>query len=218
MNTEEIRKNIKRLLSEKNIPLREASIYIGQNEAYMHQFFSKRSPVRLPEEQRKRLSMLLGVGEQELTDIKIHKSETDTSSDMVRIEIIDAAASCGCGIENFNPVPIGYQLISIKSLKEITNSKAENINIIKARGDSMEPTINDSDVIWVDISYNFIAGDGIYLFCIGSELYAKRVRINFLDNSARITSDNPKYEPIDANKYGNIQVIGKVISINKMLG
>lgn len=216
MNTEEVRNHIKELLDKKNIKLREASLFVGQNEAYMHQFFSKRSPLRLPEHVRRKLALLLCVDESEITDISV-ETKKDTT-DLVPIEIIDAVASCGKGAQNFNPVPIGKYLISLQNLKDITASSPENIKIIRARGDSMEPTINDSDVIWVDISYQRVDGDGIYLFRSGSQLLAKRARVNLIDGSVVISSDNTKYPPFNADSADEVSVIGKIISINKMLG
>lgn len=134
------------------------------------------------------------------------------------IDIIDAQASCGNGIENFNPVVIGKQLISYPSLRDLTFSTPENIKILRARGDSMEPTINDADYIWVDISCKQADSDGIYVFCIGTGIIAKRVRIDFIHKNAVILSDNPKYPPIQVGQSDQVKVIGRVISICKMLG
>lgn len=138
--------------------------------------------------------------------------------EMAELEIIDAVASCGTGIESFHPVVAGRHLISFTTLREITNSKPQNIKILKVRGDSMEPTINDSDVIWVDVSYKAPAGDGLYLFCINGELFVKRLQIDFIKHSIIIKSDNLRYDPIVASDSDNVAVLGKVISINKMLG
>ena len=147
-----------------------------------------------------------------------HHEIADDILNYAGIDIIDAQASCGNGAENFNPVVIGKQLISYPSLRDLTFSTPENIKILRARGDSMEPTINDADYIWVDISCKQAQSDGIYVFCIGSGIIAKRVRIDFIHQSAVIVSDNPKYPPIQANETDKIEVIGRVISICKMLG
>ena len=144
--------------------------------------------------------------------------ETHITDDLMNYAVIDAQASCGSGIENFNPVVIGKQLISYPSLRDLTFATPENIKILRARGDSMEPTINDSDYIWVDISCKQADSDGIYVFCIGTGIIAKRVRIDFIHKNAVIISDNPKYPPIQANQTDKIEVIGRVISICKMLG
>lgn len=213
-NPDIIRTKIEQLIQQKGLSLNNVSLMMGVGQTYMFQYIYRKVPKRLKEEHRKKLATILNVPEQELTDLPLNNE----SPEMVPIEIIDASASCGKGIQNFNPVPIGKYLISFKNLKEITASAPENIKIIRARGDSMEPTINDSDVIWVDISYRGIDGDGIYLFRSGSQLLAKRVRVNLIDGSVVISSDNKKYEPFSANKVEDIVVIGKVISINKMLG
>lgn len=149
---------------------------------------------------------------------KSDEAIADINPSFAVIEIIDAAASCGKGIENFNPVVIGKQFITLASLKELTASAPENIKILRTRGDSMQPTINDGDIVWVDISVNSPMGDGLYLIRIRSDLFVKRIRFDFIHNTALILSDNANYPPIETNDPDNIKVIGKIISISKMLG
>ena len=76
MNAEQIRAHIADLIKQKGKNLRSVSIAIGKNEAYLHQFVHKGSPVRLPEEDRRKMADLLDVDEQELTDIKLPNSVT----------------------------------------------------------------------------------------------------------------------------------------------
>lgn len=214
-NCDEVKKRIRLLIDKSGMSLNDLSIKIGREQTYLFQFLNRKYPQRLNEIDRRKLALLLNVAEQELTDIKLNNPQ---ENDLATIEIIDAVASCGNGIENFNPVPIGKQLISINNLKDITSSKPENIKIIKIRGDSMEPTINDSDVIWVDVSHKMARGDAMYVLCIRDELFVKRVRIDFIHNKAVVLSDNPKYPPIEVENPDDIRVVGKVIAINKMLG
>lgn len=217
---DETRIKVDNLIKEKGYSLNELSIRIGREQTYLYQYVNRKSPKRLPVEERRKLAKILEVDEQQLTDIELGARNEigELGEEMAKIEIIDASASCGMGIENFHPVVVGHNLISMSNLREITNSKPNNIKILKARGDSMEPTINDSDVIWVDISYKQPTVDGIYLFCMNGELFVKRIQIDFIKKSFIIKSDNPRYEPIIATSNDNVEVVGKVISINKMLG
>lgn len=220
---DDIRKKVDKLIKDKGFSLNELSLRIGRENTYLYQYINRGSPKRLAVKEREKLARILEVDERELTDqdaeqMPIRSFLKDPTSEMARIDMIDAVASCGPGIENFNPVVSGHHLMSFAVLREITNSKPQNIKILKVRGDSMEPTINDSDVIWVDISYKVPAGDGLYLFCINGELFVKRLQIDFIKHSIIIKSDNSKYDPIVASESDNVAVLGKVISINKMLG
>ncbi len=111
---------------------------------------------------------------------------------------------------------IGQQLITESILKKITLSYPDNIKILTAHGDSMMPTINDNDLIWVDTSIKFAAGDGLYLFAINQELFIKRLQIDSFNQTATLLSDNPLYPPINITKPTKISTYGKVIAVTKI--
>ena len=80
----------------------------------------------------------------------------------------------------------------------------------------MMPTINDNDLIWVDTSIKFAAGDGLYLFAINQELFIKRLQIDSFNQTATLLSDNPLYPPINITKPTKISTYGKVIAVTKI--
>ena len=88
MTPDEVRKKIGKIIEERGIPLAKLSVEIGKNVAYLHQFLSKGSPIRLPEEQRQRLAHILQVSEQELTDIKITPASTSEIDEAFLTRII----------------------------------------------------------------------------------------------------------------------------------
>lgn len=92
--------------------------------------------------------------------------------------------------------------------------RAENLAVITARGDSMEPTVRDADILLVDTSINSIKADGIYLIEQGGELRCKRLQA-MVDGSIRIRSDNPHYdaEVVAADHAGLVRIVAKVIWI-----
>ncbi|MBQ9034804.1 MAG: hypothetical protein IJ099_02430 [Alphaproteobacteria bacterium] len=67
--TEEIRKKIKRLISERGLNYAQVSLALGKNIAYLQQFIKNGSPRRLGEIERHKLATILHVDEQELTDL-----------------------------------------------------------------------------------------------------------------------------------------------------
>lgn len=74
--------------------------------------------------------------------------------------------------------------------------------IIGVNGDSMEPTYNDGDKVYVAKTNTIFPGE-IGIFTIGNECYIKEAGEN------ELVSHNKKYNAIPAND--NIRVIGKVI-------
>lgn len=67
--------------------------------------------------------------------------------------------------------------------------------IIEARGDSMEPTIRDGDILLLNFEINRqdVANGGVFVISIDGHLYVKRLQI-MLDGSIKILSDNNHYE------------------------
>lgn len=227
---EEVRKFVVEKLKEKNIALNAASLAIGCNGTYLFQFTTKAVPKRLPEAQRKRLANLLEVPEQELTDqdlsaismipasfagiVNIAKDAVDrllpTESTTAKIDIVEVIACCGNGKEALSEKSCGQISLPLEEFKSITNTAPENIKLIKASGDSMDPTIKDGDMVWIDMSNNFISSDGVYLLRMPTGLAIKRVQSGL--SNITVKSDNPKYSDITA-EIGEIKVIGKVIYI-----
>lgn len=54
--------------------------------------------------------------------------------------------------------------------------KPENARLMESSGESMRPTIEDRDVMLVDVSSTELIEGKIYVFTIGDEVYVKRLR------------------------------------------
>jgi hypothetical protein len=82
---------------------------------------------------------------------------------------------------------------------------------IFARGDSMEPTINDGDLLLVDESIQHIVDHGIYVVVYQGMVIVKRVQLR-RDGTLVLKSDNPRYEAEEVPKaeIDQIQVAGRV--------
>lgn len=94
----------------------------------------------------------------------------------------------------------------------------QNMVIIKASGDSMEPTIYDGDSVLVDKSKKQILSGRIYAFRSDNEIFIKRLR-RIEGNRIEVTSDNDRFhKPYEINlEAGNIEIIGQVIWIGREL-
>ncbi|MFT0893015.1 XRE family transcriptional regulator [Pseudochelatococcus sp. G4_1912] len=85
-------------------------------------------------------------------------------------------------------------------------------------GDSMEPTIRDSDLLLVDRSVQQIVDHGIYVLLVGGRMLVKRVQLRH-DGSLVLRNDNPAYEietvsAVDASRLiieGRVRWFGRTV-------
>ena len=111
---------------------------------------------------------------------------------------------------------VGQQLISEDVFRVLTPAAPDSIKAMIARGDAMQPTISDGDLIWVDVSIKTPTSDGLYLFALKGEVFVKRLQLDNFNHSAAIISDNPLYPPIGISKPDKLSTLGKVISVTKI--
>ncbi|HJE03377.1 putative HTH-type transcriptional regulator [Aliarcobacter thereius] len=86
----------------------------------------------------------------------------------------------------------------------------KNIDAINVTGDSMEPTLNSNNIIFIDKTKNDLSRDGIYAFTTLHGLFVKRVQKR-VDGKLDIISDNKDY-PIQVLDKQDLSILGKVIS------
>lgn len=99
----------------------------------------------------------------------------------------------------------------------INISTGDNVCLINATGNSMQPVIDDRDLLLVDLSQKLITDEGIYVIRLDTTLVVKRVQK--ILNGFILISDNPQYPPkeITAENFNenDAAVIGKVIAVIK---
>lgn len=86
----------------------------------------------------------------------------------------------------------------------------KNIDAINVIGDSMEPTLNSDNIIFIDKTKNDVSRDGIYAFTTIHGLFVKRIQRR-VDGKLDIISDNKDYPSQVLNK-NDLEILGKVIS------
>lgn len=88
---------------------------------------------------------------------------------------------------------------------------AENLSVVQARGDSMEPTIQNRSLVLVDHSIHSIQHDGIYAFRMDDALFIKRVQTQ-MTGGVLLLSDNPAYPPqtVDNLELAQFAILGQV--------
>lgn len=86
----------------------------------------------------------------------------------------------------------------------------KNVEAINVTGDSMEPTLNNGNIIFIDKSKKDVSKDGIYAFVNENGLFVKRIQRR-VDGALDVISDNKEY-PVQITYKNDITVLGKVVS------
>lgn len=108
--------------------------------------------------------------------------------------------------DNFESMELPSYFVNMLGGKD----NLRNIDAINVVGDSMEPTLNSDNVIFVDKTKDNISRDGIYAFTTIHGLFVKRIQKR-VDGQLDIISDNKDY-PSQTLKQDELNILGKVIS------
>lgn len=97
-------------------------------------------------------------------------------------------------------------------LRNFTHAPPEKCFIAHGAGDSMTPTILDTDMVIIDTSQREVrVGDKIWAVVYGTTGYIKRIR-PMPDGSVKMLSDNPTVPPETAYD-GELSVVGRVVAV-----
>lgn len=95
-------------------------------------------------------------------------------------------------------------------LRQFTDAPPEKLVFARPRGDSMKPTIDDGDILLIDLRQNRINDqDRIWAIAVADIGMIKRIWAN-PDGSYKIKSDNPNVDPETAVD-GEMFVLGQVV-------
>lgn len=123
----------------------------------------------------------------------------------------DVRASAGGGAFTFDE---NYEVLSIDKtiLHNIVPSlqrEKREIEAINVDGESMEPTLQDGSIVFIDRGQTNINTDGIYIASTTAGLFIKRIRKR-VDGMIELISDNRAYSP-ETMLPDEIQIVGRVI-------
>lgn len=135
------------------------------------------------------------------------------SSDCITVEHIHIKPSCGSGTAvidepDITPIKLGKKLL--ESVLRVSN--INNLKTFTASGDSMEDTIDDGNLLLVDLGRTDYINGGIFIISRGEDWFVKRLRLK-LNGELEVISDNSKYA-VETFKPGDgveIKIRGRVI-------
>lgn len=95
--------------------------------------------------------------------------------------------------------------------------KKEDLALVSVSGDSMVPTLQDGDIVLVDMkNQGRFKSDAIYLINGGDELRIKRIQKK-TDGTLIIKSDNKLYDPEVIGNLELVRIVGRVVWAGKRL-
>jgi phage repressor protein C with HTH and peptisase S24 domain len=152
---------------------------------------------------------------EEMFSVSLLPNDNKTNDNYIDLDYFsDVWASCGNGAvvfeETSNKISVPTSLIQ-------NYSKSNKYSVINARGDSMQPFLQDRDKLIVEHwNGGQIIDNCIYVFRYANELFVKRLVKNI--TQIVIKSDNPLYEPIKiTDKDQDFEVIGQIVGLMRDL-
>jgi phage repressor protein C with HTH and peptisase S24 domain len=132
--------------------------------------------------------------------------------DFVFLPRYDVKASAGLGLAIHSEQIVDYLAFKSDWIRDKLGRAVENLILIQANGDSMQPTIMDGDLLLVDTGVSRLRDSAIYVLSNDGELLVKRVERR-LKGGIVIKSDNKNYdpEPFDEERSSQIVVVGQVV-------
>ena len=157
-----------------------------------------------------------GLDRQDIDDIaSMVRSEAEISSEFALIPGYRVEVSAGPGSAIHEEKPTRYLAFRHKWLR-YRQLKAENLALVFARGDSMEPTIHDNNTVMIDTSKTELVDGSIYVIRTDNHLVVKRVQ-KLINKGVLLLSDNKEYKEqmLEPDEAHDLAVIGKVVWIGK---
>lgn len=192
-------------------------------EATMRNYFKRRIPdadvaLQLADAANVNLVWLVsGRGPKEkLLEDGVFSGETVKSNghivgDFAYIQRLDVRASAGGGAITIHEDTVELLAFQNAWLKErhISPTKAR---VLTAKGDSMEPTIRDGDILLVDTSITSVRDNAIYIVVYGGHVLVKRVNLK-RDGSLILISDNDRHPPeeVPLEEVPDLHIAGRVM-------
>lgn len=136
-------------------------------------------------------------------------AQTGIGMDMVRVYDVSASAGDGHFVD-YEP-QAGSLAFPTQYLQHLTSSAPRHLAIISVKGESMEPTLLDDDIVLVDTSKRSLGFDGLFVLRMDGALHVKRVSRGPREGVIRIISDNAGVFPPVEREIEDVAVIGKVL-------
>lgn len=130
----------------------------------------------------------------------------------VQIPRYEVSASAGGGTLIHSEQIVDHLTFKEDWVRNALGIPVSALALINVKGDSMEPTLANGDVILIDMSIDGFDDNAVYVLRLNGTLLVKRVKRNF-DGSVLVSSDNAMYPPdtIKFDVIDTLNVVGRVV-------
>lgn len=130
----------------------------------------------------------------------------------VLIDRHDARAAAGRNGVLADTAVIDRIVFSENWVRTVLRRNPQNLALLEAFGDSMEPTIRDGDVIMIDMVVDDLVSGRIYVVDLAGELLVKRIQRR-VNGNLLVMSDNTRYPPeeVSAEEGQHLRIVGEVV-------
>lgn len=155
----------------------------------------------------------LKTGKGNAPDFSANMEEEEEGKHQLRVEVMDVYASAGNGAFLTGDLVGDVCAIEFENdyfLQQFQRATGKGLAIINVKGDSMSPTLESGDLLYVDTTINCYQGDGLYVFSFNDALYVKRLQL--AGRKILVLSDNKLYDKweITADEEAQFTIHGKV--------
>lgn len=147
-------------------------------------------------------------GEEVREHYPVYDSSDLDQDEYALIPRYNVEVSAGGGALVDGEVQIGTMAFKREWLRRM-GYEVGKLALVTARGDSMEPTVCDGDLLLVDMRQAEIVDGAIHVIRINDHLLAKRLQIG-LTGQVIVRSDNVRYSPMESTRDA-LQVVGRVV-------
>src|SRR5690625_1155040 len=117
----------------------------------------------------------------------------------VKLPILEVSPAAGAGREPVDyPAVIDYLELPESWVLHRLGRDLSKYRVLPVSGDSMSPTINDGDLVFVDTSVTSYQSNGVYVIIWHDRLLIKRLRASLSSGKIEIASDNEAAYPTEA--------------------
>jgi len=145
-----------------------------------------------------RISAFMDVKNKRLNNAKTMKKATH------QMKVYDLAASAGFGNYLNDESPFSFLEYEADAIPRGTDYG------IRISGDSMEPVISDSTIVWVKGQISVDNGD-IGIFILNGGAYCKKLVVDNVKQKVQLVSLNESYKPIAVSEHDYLKTVGKVL-------
>jgi len=238
MQLDPVRLKVLKLIDRRGSDLKNASLAMGRNAAYLHQFVYRGTPKVLSEDDRTALAKHVGCEPDELRHRRrperkprsrpqgqaapaavISDATGGPPANMIAIAEIDVRAAAGAGaIHDGLEETRDLWYFPDAVVRHELRARAADLRMITISGDSMEPLLGSGDRILLDTSQRIPVPPGIFVIWDGMGLVAKRVEHEPNSDPPKviIRSVNPDY-PTYERDAEEVNVVGRVVWAAKRL-